>query len=30
VSSVHRSILDFAETARAQQVRLAMEMADRR
>ncbi len=29
VTSVHRAILDFAETAPAQQVRLAIEMADR-
>jgi very-short-patch-repair endonuclease len=30
VTSVHRSILDFAETAPAQHVRLAIEMADRK
>jgi very-short-patch-repair endonuclease len=30
VTSVHRAILDFAETAPAQQVRLAIEMADRK
>jgi very-short-patch-repair endonuclease len=30
VTSVHRTILDFAETAPAQQVRLAIEMADRK
>lgn len=30
VTSLHRTILDFAETAPAQQLRLAMEMADRK
>jgi very-short-patch-repair endonuclease len=30
VTSVHRAILDFAETASAQHVRLAIEMADRK
>jgi very-short-patch-repair endonuclease len=30
VTTVHRTILDFAETAPVQQVRLAIEMADRR
>jgi hypothetical protein len=30
VTSVHRSILDFAETAPAQQVRLAVEAAERK
>jgi very-short-patch-repair endonuclease len=30
VTSVHRALLDFAETAPAQQLRLAIEMADRK